>query len=196
MASPDTGLATDLLRRWSAGEAQVAEQALTLVYDELRRIAIGRLRREPPGHTLPPTAVVHEAYLRMREARNVQWSNRTEFLAFAAHVMRRVLVDHARRRGRQKRGGGKIELTLDAAGDFIPRVLHEVTAVDAALEDLGRLDPFKARIVELRFFGGLTQAEIADQLGVSEDTVGRHWRRAKAWLRASLEDRAVDRLAP
>lgn len=178
---------TDVLERWSAGDRGAAEEAFPLVYRELRRIAAREFRRERDAHTLQPTAVVHEAYLRLRESRGLTWASRAQFFAFAAHVMRRVLVDHARERARLKRGGGLRFVTLDVADRMSVSSPPDLLALDEALEGLALNDPRKASIVELRVFAGFGMREIAAQLGISEETVGREWRRAKAWLRARLE---------
>jgi RNA polymerase sigma factor (TIGR02999 family) len=191
---PDAGRLTEVLARWSAGDAAAGEAVVPVVYRELRRIAQRQFRRERQEHTLQPTAVVHEAFLRLRDARGlrgVQWNDREQFYAFAAHLMRRVLVDHARERGRLKRGGGARLLSLEAAeavadATAAPRD-PDVLELDEALTTLARRDPRKAAIVELRVFGGLGARDIARHLGVSEETVGREWRRAKAWLRTRLE---------
>lgn len=180
---------TELLGRWSAGEREVSAEVVDRVYAELKRIAARQFARERPGHTLQATAVVHEAYLQLRHVRGVTWRSRAEFLGFAAHLIRRVLVDYARDHGRAKRGGNAILCTLGPAelAELALSASPDLVVVDDALSALAKIDPRKAEIVELRFFGGLTQEEIALQLGLSEETVGRHWRRAKAWLRAELD---------
>ena len=175
-----------MLRRWSAGDRQAAEEAFPLVYHELKRVAAQQLRRERAGHTLQPTAVVHEAYLRLREASGVSWASRAQFYAFAAHVMRRVLVDHARGRKRLKRGGAARAVAVDFELMARSEPDVDVVALDEALRALERRDPRKGAIVEMRFFAGLTMGAIARQLGISEETAGREWRRAKAWLRAMI----------
>jgi RNA polymerase sigma factor (TIGR02999 family) len=170
------------------GEKRVAEELLPLVYDELRRLAGRYLRREKPGHTLQATALVHEAYLELVDASRVSWQGRTHFFAVGARVMRRLLIDHARGRGRQRRGGGARRVSLHEAlvpaGEDLDR--EQLLDLDAALEKLAGLDERQARVVELRAFGGLTNAEIAALLGVSERTVERDWRFARAWLRREL----------
>lgn len=188
MPKQDPGV-TELLVRWSGGEREVAGEVLELVYEELRRIAARQCALERPDHTLQATAVVHEAYLQLRDVRGVRWRSRAEFLGFAAHLIRRVLVDHAREHGRVKRGGraGTIQLSALDLDLLASSSAPDLVTVDEALTALARLDPRKAEIVELRFFGGLTQEETAAHLGVSQETVGRHWRRAKAWLRAELD---------
>jgi len=160
------------------------ERLLPAVYGELKRLAASYLRSERPDHTLQPTALVHEAYLRLQGQRSVMWSNRAHFYGIAARIMRRILVDHARRRGAAKRDGAVLRLTLVDAGvdDRAP----ELVALDSALTTLEELDPQQARIVELRFFGGLTVEETADAAGISTATVKREWRTARAWLRREI----------
>jgi len=177
------GSATGLLIAWGGGDERAREQMLPLVYDELRRLAAGYLRRERPGHTLQPTALVHEAYVRLIDQRQVDWSNRAQFIGLAAVMMRRVLVNHARDRVADKRGGGAEHVPLTVAGDNIggPPEIDFLDLHDA-LERLAGLDPRKSQIVELKFFGGLTMEEIAEALGVSRATVEREWTFTRAWL--------------
>jgi RNA polymerase sigma factor (TIGR02999 family) len=185
---------TALLQAWSAGDSAAATRLIPLVYDELRRQAARQLRRERPDHTLRPTALVHEAYVRMVGQEKASWRSRTQFFAVAAQVMRRVLVDHARQHAAAKRAGGWQRVTLEeqrAAGTPPPDV--DVLALDDALRELAALDPRRAKIVELRFFAGLTLDEAAETLGVSEATVSREWRLARAWLHRRL---APDATAP
>jgi RNA polymerase sigma factor (TIGR02999 family) len=158
------------------------EELLPLVYQELRRLAAGYLRRERAGHTLQPTALVHEAYLRMVDQTQVRWQNRAHFFGVAAQMMRRILVDHARSQHAEKRGGDVQKLSLDENIDVSGDRASELVALDEALERLAEIDPQKSRVVELRFFGGLSVEETAEVLGVSAPTVKRHWRLAKAWL--------------
>jgi RNA polymerase sigma factor (TIGR02999 family) len=172
---------TGLLRAWSSGEAGAAERLVQLVYDELRRRAVRALRRER-DHTLQPTALVHEAYVRLVGQGRARWTNRAQFFLVAAQTMRRVLVDHARARGAAKRARGWLRVTLDDDVATASARDPDVLALDEALEALAVLDPVKARVVELRFFAGLTLDETAEALGVSESTVTRDWRFAKAWL--------------
>ena len=178
---------TALLISWSSGERSAADRLIPAVYDELHRQAARALRREGDEHTLQATALVHEAYLRLVDQRRVEWRNRAHFFGIAAEVMRRVLVDHARARLAAKRGGGMQRLTLDEAvevssggGDADVLALHD------ALERLALLDADQARLVELRYFGGLNIEETADTLGVSPATVKREWALARAWLRREL----------
>jgi RNA polymerase sigma-70 factor (ECF subfamily) len=186
MAMPDHAI-TQLLQKWSTGDQEAAERVLPLVYDELRRIASQQLRRERSDHTLQATAIVHEAYLRLDGHDGFHWPSREHFYAFAAHLIRRILVDYARHQKRQKRGGGMEKVTLIEAVDLTTMKNLDLLAVDEALAALEAIDPRKAAVVELRFFGGLTLDETAAQLGISAETVGREWRRAKAWLYKELQ---------
>ncbi len=185
---------TELLRAWGAGEAAASDSLAPLVYAELRRQAQRALRGEGAGHTLQPTALVHEAWLRLGSQDHAHWESRAQFFAVAAQMMRRVLVDHARTRGALKRGGGATQVTLgavdradgaDAAGPAPDAV--DVLALDDALARLAVLDPRKARLVDLRYFAGLSIPEAAAALGVSQATVGREWAVARMWLRRALE---------
>ena len=186
---------TALLRAWARGERAALDELLPLVYGELRRQAARCLRAQPSGHTLQPTALVHEAYLRLvdRGSTGADWQDRSHFFAVAARVMRSVLVDHARARRTAKRGGGARALTLDAA-DAAAAVAErssdpgvDVELLDEALTRLAALDPRQARVVELRYFGGLSIAEVAEALGVSHATVEREWKTARLWLRRELQ---------
>jgi RNA polymerase sigma factor (TIGR02999 family) len=159
----------------------LAEQ-LPRVYEELRRMAAGYLRKERAEHTLQPTALVHEAYLRLAEQRRVDWSNRPQFFAVAAHVMRRILVKHAIRRNRNKRGGGVANVSLDAAVEAFDQEAVPLVALNHALAGLERIDQRQAQIVELRFFAGLSIEDTAEALGISPATVKREWTVAKHWL--------------
>jgi RNA polymerase sigma factor (TIGR02999 family) len=174
---------TALLRAWSQGDAEAGERLLPIVYGELRRQAARLLRRERRDHTLQPTALVHETYLRLVEQKAADWRNRTQFFAVAARAMRRILVDHARRHGARKRGGSWDRITLDESRRAWPgEPSVDVLALEDALDELAVLDPDKVRLVELRFFAGLNLEETASVLGVSESTVSREWRLARAWL--------------
>ena len=155
---------------------------LSIVYGELRRLAASYLSRERPGHTLQPTALVHEAYLRLIDQRQIDWSNRAQFVGIAAVMMRRILVNHARDRVAAKRGGGAEHVPITLAGEGIGAPEVNLLDLHDALNDLAETDPRKARIVELKFFGGLTTGEIAETLGVSTATVERDWKFARAWL--------------
>jgi RNA polymerase sigma factor (TIGR02999 family) len=182
---------TRLLARWSRGEQEALNELLPIVYGELRRMAGRQLRAKRQEHTLTPTALVHEVYLRLVDQRRADWQNRTQFFAVAARLMRRVLVDHARARLAGKRGGGLVVVPLEQAGDpeAVASPLADVLAVDEALTRLAALDGDQARLVELRFFAGLTVEEIAPLLGRSERTVKREWRLARAWLFRELQPR-------
>lgn len=177
---------TQLLRDWSAGSADARDELVGLVYAPLRDIAQRHLRSERDGHTLQPTALVNELYLRLVDQRQVDWNDRTHFFAVAAQVMRRILVDHARRRKSDKRGGGITPLTIGAALDVAAAENFDVVALDTALENLAAIFPQQARIVELRFYGGLTIDETAETLGISAATVSREWTMARAWLKRAL----------
>ena len=178
---------SDLLARASAGDQSAAAVFMQSLYDDFRRVAAAQLRREPPGHTLQPTALVHEAFLRLIDQNRVNWQGRTHFIAVGAQAMRRILVDHARAARRAKRGGERRRVELDDRWTVSPRDNDDVIAIDDALNDLATLDPRQAKIVELRFFGGMTNEEVADFLGVSRATVDRQWRAVKAWLRSQLQ---------
>ena len=191
------GDVTGLLVAWSAGDGAALDALLPAVYAELRRQARRAMRAEAPGHTLQPTALVHEAFLRLVNQRRARWESRTHFFAVAAQVMRRVLVDHARTRRRAKRGGGAALVTLaeaDAvdAGASTPHDAGGVDtlALDEALTRFAAFDPEKARLVELRYFAGLSISEAAAVLGVSTATAGRQWAVARAWLRNELAELA------
>ncbi len=186
MGSTDRGEVTRLLVAWRNGDSQAAEDLMPLIYDELHKIAAGYLSREKQNHTLQATALVNEAYLRLVEQRVVDWSSRTHFFAIAARLIHRILVDHARRHRYAKRGGGKPDLPLSEVVDLAIERPELLVDLDEALTSLDAVDPFKARIVEYRFFGGLTTDEAAEVIGCSPATVTRHWRMAKAWLYREL----------
>jgi RNA polymerase sigma factor (TIGR02999 family) len=182
-SSPDV---TALLGDWSRGDPNALTQLLPLVYAELRRVAARQLRREQIGHTLQPTALVHEAYIRLVDQRQVDWQNRAHFFGVAAQVMRRILVDHARRRGASKRGDGVRCVSIDEAREVTAPDDLPILALDHALDRLDKVDAQLTRIVELRAFGGLTIEEAAHVLGVSASTAKRDWRSAKAWLHREI----------
>ena len=173
---------TRLLLAWSDGDRAALERLMPLVERELHRIARRYMRREDPGHTLQTTAVVNEAYLKLIDQRSVRWQNRAHFFAIAAQMMRRILIDHARTQTRAKRGGGAPTLSLDEAAVLSDERAADLVALDDALTSLAAVDPRKSRVVELRFFGGLTEEEIAEVLGVAPRTVERDWNLAQAWL--------------
>lgn len=183
---------TQLLARWSSGDREAAERLLPLVYDELRHIAARQLRRERAGHTLQATAIVHEAYMRFVAQPGLEWPSRAHFFAFSAHLIRRILVDYARRRNRAKREGMAEKITLVDMADLAHEKSPDLVALDEALSGLEKVDPRKATVVELKFFGGLTLEEIAAQLGISTETVSREWRRARAWLYSTLQTGAAN----
>jgi RNA polymerase sigma factor (TIGR02999 family) len=177
---------TQLLVDWGNGDRDALEELTPLVYDELRRLAARYMRRESPGHTLQPSALVNEAFMRLVDQRDVRWQNRAHFFGVAAQLMRRVLVDCARKRASEKRGGGALRVSVsEAAG--VARQASEMIALDRALSDLSEMDPRKGRIVEMKFFGGLTTEEVASVLGVTPRTVEREWRAAKAWLHRAVD---------
>lgn len=181
---------TGLLVRWSRGDETALELLLPVVYDECRNIAARQLRHERRDHTLDPTALVHELYLRLVDQRRTTWENRAHFFGIAARLMRRILVDYARARLAEKRGGSSIFVSLEAVGEQIAETgAADVLVIDEALDQLGARDPDQRRIVEMRFFAGLTVEETAHVLGRSPRTVKREWRLAKAWLHRALTSR-------
>jgi RNA polymerase sigma factor (TIGR02999 family) len=177
---------TRLLRQAQGGDRAALDELLPQVYRELRQLASRQLAAERPGHTLQPTALVHEVYLRLIDQHSVDWRNRAHFFGLAAEMMRRILVNHAVGRRAQKRGAGETLLSLEEADALPGRPALDVVLLDAALNRLAELDPTQARIVELKFFAGLSNEEAAEVLGVSDSTVKREWRSAKAWLAAQL----------
>ena len=182
----DSQTVTQLLLAWSEGDATALERLLPLVETELRRIASYHMRRESSGHTLQTTALVNELYLKLVDQRQAKWQNRAHFFAVAAQLMRRILVDYARRQLRNKRGGGASNLTLDDVVIISQEKSADILALNDALDRLAKLDPMKARIVELRHFGGLSVEETAEVLKIAEITVMRHWALAKSWLRREV----------
>ena len=177
---------THLLKEWNAGDRQALDKLTPLVYEELRQQAARFLRRERPGHSLQTTALIHEAFLRLVDAQDIDWQSRAHFFAIAANLMRRILVDHARRRGADKRGGSQIRVPLDEAFGVVNETDMDLVAIDEALSKLETIDPQQARVVELRFFSGLSVEETATALGVSESTVKRDWSVARAFLRREI----------
>lgn len=182
-----TANVTILLQQWSRGNQGVIEQLFPLVYDELRKLAGGYLRRERPDHTLQSTALVHEAFLRMVDQQAVEWQSRAHFFGIAARIIRQILVDHARARRAQKRGGDALTLPLDEALAVPERKNVDLVALDDALTALARMDERQAKVVELRFFAGLSIEETAEALRTSAATVKRDWLVAKAWLLRELD---------
>ena len=186
MQAPDehdqTGVVTRLLRAWGRGDHDAREELLPLVYEHLRLRAAAYLRRERADHTLEPAALVHEAYLRLVGQKRVAWQNRAHFFGIAAQMMRRILVDHARGQHRGKRSGAAVRVTLDEGVARVEAPDCELLLLDQALAELTALDAQQGHLVELRYFGGLTEEEVAEVLGVSRSTVTREWQTARAWL--------------
>jgi RNA polymerase sigma-70 factor, ECF subfamily len=184
--TPASSEVTRYLLAWREGDREALGHLMPLVYDELRRIAAGHLRRERHAHTLQPTALVNEAYLRLAGQTHADWRNRAQFFAVAAQLMRRILVDHARERLAGRRGGGWTRLSLAEADRAAGESELDILALDEALGDLAAFAPRQSRVVELRYFAGLEMKEAAAALGLSEATVTRDWRAAKAWLYRQL----------
>src|ERR1041385_8560543 len=179
---------TQLLIDWSKGDQTALERLMPLVYSELRRLATNYLRRERQGHTLQPTALVNEAYLKLVDQRNAKWQNRAHFFGISAQLMRRILVDHARQHQAAKRGGtGLQRISLTSAKTLVKQPEVDLLALNEALDELAKMDPQQSRIVELKFFGGLSIEETAEVLGIGHATVERDWKMARAWLRKQLE---------
>ncbi|MHC4409276.1 MAG: sigma-70 family RNA polymerase sigma factor [Planctomycetota bacterium] len=183
----ERGRVTEVLGELRRGESGARDELFRLVYDELHRRAAAQMRREAAGHTLQPTALVHEAYLKLVGESAGAWNDRTHFLAAASRAMREILVDFARRRAALKRGGGRVRITLDEKSHGQGRPTDEILAVHEALAKLERVDPEWSRVVELRFFGGLTLEEAAAVMGISLSSAKRIWSRARAWLLAEME---------
>jgi len=192
MTTPSQKEVTQLLIDWSKGDQAALEKLLPLVEEELRRLAGRYMRRENPGHTLQTSALVNEAYLRLIEQKSVHWQNRAHFFGIAAQLMRRILVDHARRRQYAKRGGAAQKVSLDEAAMAPQERAAELVALDEALRQLAAMDERKGRIVEMKFFGGLTTEEVAEVLKVTPRTIEREWRKAKAWLRHAISKGEAD----
>jgi RNA polymerase sigma factor (TIGR02999 family) len=178
-----------MLLDWRDGDQDALARLMPLVYDELRRLAASYLRRERPGHTLQPTALVHEAYLRLVDQTHANWRNRAQFFGVAAQLMRRILIDHARGQQSAKRGSGEARLSLDEALEVAQEKEPDLIALDDALRALAAFDPRQSRIVELRYFGGLSIEETAEVLGLAPITIRREWEIAKAWLYRQLNRR-------
>lgn len=177
---------TQLLAEWSEGNQAALDQLYPLVYNELRRLAHGYLRRERKGHTLQTTALINEAYLRLVDQKQVHWANRSHFFGISAQIMRRILIDHARRYDYAKRGGGAQRISLDEAAVVAKQRGQALLMLDEALKSLAKIDPRRSQVVELRYFGGLNNEEIAGVLKISENTVTRDWNMARAWLYQEL----------
>jgi RNA polymerase sigma factor (TIGR02999 family) len=186
MSAPAASDVTLLLKEWREGNKQSLDKLIPLVYDELRRLAHHYLRQERADHTLQTTALVNEAYLRLIDAGNVQWQDRAHFFAISSNLMRRILVDYARAHGSQKRGQNMAKVSMDE-NHFVPTD-ENILKLDDALSALSKFDPRKTKVVELRFFGGLSLQETAQVLEISPDTVRRDWRLAKVWLLCELKD--------
>jgi RNA polymerase sigma factor (TIGR02999 family) len=177
---------TQILHDWSSGDTKAPERLMPFVYDELRRLARGFLARERGGHTLQPTALVNEAYLRLVDQTRVNWQNRAHFYGIASRMMRRVLIDHARAHATEKRGGGTIRLSIDDVQVSLEERATSFVALDEAMKRLEQMDERKCKVVEMRFFGGLSDEEIAEVLGVTTRTVLRDWKTARLWLYREL----------
>ena len=183
---------TQLLLDCSKGSQDAFKQLFPLVYEELRRLAHRYMTQERPGHTLQTTAVVHEAYFRLIDQKHVQWQNRAHFFAIASQMMRRILITHAQSHAYAKRGGGALKVSLDEAAVLSPERAAELIALDEALKSLTAIDPRRSQVVELRFFGGLDNEEIAEVLNISPNTVTRDWNVAKAWLYREMSKERED----
>lgn len=192
MMTPSSQEVTELLVEWGNGSRAALDKLMPIVYEELRRLARRHMRRERDGHTLQTSALVNEAYLKMINEKDMQWQNRAHFFAVAAQLMRMILIDHARARKVAKRGGGAYTVPLDEAVVVSDERAAELIALDDALKALEAVDKRKSRIAELRFFGGLSVEETAEALKVSEATIMREWRMAKAWLHRELNQEGVD----
>lgn len=177
---------TTLLQAHSSGDRFAMDELMPIVYDEMHKIARRRLSRERPDHTYSATALVHEAYLKLVDFNRVDWKNRSQFFGFASQIMRNVLVNYAEKRRAEKRGGNINRIRLNENHGFTLNHLHDILSVDQALKQLEKMDARQARVVECRFFGGLTIKETADTLGISEPTVSRDWDMARAWLNREL----------
>jgi RNA polymerase sigma factor (TIGR02999 family) len=180
------GDVTQLLAQWGQGDRAALDAATRIVYAELRKIAEGYLQRERSEHTLQPTALIHEAYLRLAAGESPNFENRRKFFAFSARLMRQILVDHARATRSQKRGGGVVKVPMNEAMDYVPDRAHEFLALNEALDGLAQLSPRKAQVIELRYFGGLSMEETAQILDVSIATISREQRMAEAWLSQAM----------
>ena len=190
MTQPSPHEVTQLLIDWSHGNKEALDKLMPLIYDELRRLAHHCMGRERPDHTLQTTALVNEAYLRLIDQKNVNWQNRAHFFGIAARLMRQILIDHARSHQYAKRGGGARKVPLEEAAVVSPEQAADLVALDEALLKLDVIDQRKCRVVELRYFGGLTVEEIAEVIKVSPVTVMRDWSMAKAWLRREISHEA------
>ena len=191
MKSPARHQITELLAEWREGNQSALDELYPLVYDELHRLARRYMSRERRDHTLQTTALINEAYVRMVDQKNVNWANRSHFFAISAQIMRRILIDHARRNAYAKRGGGAQQVSLEEVAALVPEQGRELMRLDEALKSLAEQDPRRSQVVELRYFGGLNNEEIAGVLQVSENTVTRDWNMARAWLYQQLSENAT-----
>ena len=191
MKSPARHQITELLAEWREGNQSALDELYPLVYDELHRLARRYMSRERKDHTLQTTALINEAYVRMVDQKNVNWANRSHFFAISAQIMRRILIDHARRHAYAKRGGGAQQVSLEEVAAIAPEQGRELMRLDEALKSLAERDPRRSQVVELRYFGGLNNEEIAGVLHVSENTVTRDWNMARAWLYQQLTENAT-----
>ena len=189
--SPARHEITELLAEWRDGNQSALDELYPLVYDELHRLARRYMSRERKGHTLQTTALINEAYVRLVDQKNVNWANRSHFFAISAQIMRRILIDHARRHAYAKRGGGAQQVSLEEVAAIAPGQGRELVRLDEALKSLAERDPRRSQVVELRYFGGLNNEEIAGVLNVSENTVTRDWNMARAWLYQQLTENAT-----
>ena len=187
MKTTSSSEVSQLLLAWGDGDQGALSRLIPLVYQELNRMAARYMRRESPGHTLQTSGLVNEAYLKLVDQKNVHWQNRAHFFGVAAQLMRRILVDHARKHARIKRGGDVTKLSLDETAIISPDRAAEFIALDDALTSLTEMDPYKSRIVEMKFFGGLNFEEVAEVEKVSPRTIRREWRKAKAWLQQEMQ---------
>ena len=191
MKSPARHQITELLAEWREGNQSALDELYPLVYDELHRLARRYMSRERKDHTLQTTALINEAYVRLVDQKNVHWANRSHFFAISAQIMRRILIDHARRHAYAKRGGGAQQVSLEEVAALVPEQGRELLRLDEALKSLAERDPRRSQVVELRYFGGLNNEEIAGVLHVSENTVTRDWNMARAWLYQQLSENAT-----
>jgi RNA polymerase sigma factor (TIGR02999 family) len=183
---------TQLLAEWREGNQSALDELYPLVYDELHRLARRYMSRERKGHTLQTTALINEAYVRLVDQKNVHWANRSHFFAISAQIMRRILIDHARRHLYAKRGGGAQQVSLEEVAAITPNASRELVRLDEALKSLAEMDPRRSQVVELRYFGGLNNEEIAGVLNISANTVTRDWNMARAWLYQQLSENAAN----
>ena len=183
---------TELLAEWREGNQSALDELYPLVYDELHRLARRYMSRERKGHTLQTTALINEAYVRLVDQKNVKWANRSHFFAISAQIMRSILIDHASRHAYAKRGGGAKQVSLEEVAAIAPEQGRELIRLDEALKSLAEQDPRRSQVVELRYFGGLNNEEIADVLNVSQNTVTRDWNMARAWLYQQLSENAAN----